>query len=157
MASIDKEFEIVGTLSEDCTTIEITHHKMLRRLISGLRGEKLRVRFSKLRLKRSDAQNRYIHGVVVPHVRIFFLDTEGIQYTHDEAYVWLRTGLLGQKPEIKEVGGVQVIVMTGKRFSKMTTKEFEEAMEIIRQEMAVRGCVIPEPRQHNFLEEFLDE
>lgn len=157
MAGTEKEWDVVGELTDDCQYIKLTHHTMLRRLINGLRGEKLRVRFSKLRMKRSDAQNRYMWGVVVPTVRAFFKETQGIIYTPDEAYTWLRIGLLGQKPEIRDVAGTEVIVMTGKRFSDMNTKEFAEATETILERMAEMGCVVPEPKQHNFITEFLQD
>lgn len=154
--SADKEFDIVGTLSDDCSCLEITHHVMLKRIIGGLRGEKLRIRFSKLKMKRSDAQNRYMWGVVVPCVRAWLLETQGVKYTPDEVYTWLRVGLLGYKPEVKEIAGQECIVMTGKRFSEMNTAEFAEATDSILTQMAEKGCVIPEPKQHNFLHEFVE-
>lgn len=156
-STTEKEWDVTGELTDDCQFIRITHYEMLRRLLGNLKGETLRVRFSKLRMKRSDAQNRYMWGVVVPCIRAWFQETEGIKYTPDEAYTWLRVGLLGQKPEIKVVGGVEVIVMAGKRFSEMNTKEFTDAVEEILQKMALKGCAIPEPRQYNFITEFLQD
>ena len=106
-------------------------------------------------MKRSDAQNRYMWGVVVPTVRAFLLETEGVKYSPDEVYLWLRVKLLGQSPVIKVVSGIEVVMMEGKRFSEMNTKEFADATDTILKAMAEIGCVIPEPNQHNFLHEFI--
>lgn len=153
--STEAEFDVTGELSENGEFLVIEHFKMLRRVYGHLKGEKLRIRFSKLRMKRSDAQNRFLWGVVVPTVRAFLLETEGVKYSPDEVYLWLRVKLLGQSPVIKVVSGIEVVMMEGKRFSEMNTKEFAEATDTILQSMAEVGCVIPEPQQHNFLHEFI--
>ena len=64
MAGIsDREFEVVGTLTDDCRYIEIANYLPLKRIIRGLIGEQLEIKFRKLRNNRSDRQNRYIGGV----------------------------------------------------------------------------------------------
>lgn len=153
----DREFDVTGELTEDLLYIKIDHAPAYRRLFSALLGHTLRVRFVIFRAKRSDAQNRYIHGVVVPVVRVWLKEMEGVTYTHDEVYTWLRVSLLGQTPEIKEIAGQQVIVMTGKRFSQQNTKEFAESVELIVAKMAEKGCVIPLPRENNFISDFLQD
>lgn len=150
-------WEVTGSLSEDCQYLILDHSKMLRRVIRYLVGERLEIKFSKLRQRRSDAQNRYIWGVLVPTVMAWRKETEGKVYEKDEVYAWLRISLLGHKPEIRDVIGETVIVMTGKRFSKMTTKEFAEAVETMVQELAERGCEVPLPREQNFITDHISD
>lgn len=153
----EREFDVTGELSEDGYSLIIHHAQAMRRLWNGFGGKVLRIRFAIFRQKRSDAQNRYIHGVVVPTVKAWYRETQGETKTNDEIYVWLRVGLLGQKPVITEMLGSQVITMTGKRFSKQNTKEFTESIETIISLMAEKGCVIPLPREHNFIGDFLED
>lgn len=126
-----------------------------RRIIIGLFGYNLEIKVQPHRSKRSLAQNRYIWGVVVPCVRAWLKETEGKVWEKEEVYVWLRTGVLGDTVKITEIMGTQVLTMTGKRFSAMNTKEFTVAVETLMQKLAFQGCVVPEPRQDNFLQEFI--
>jgi hypothetical protein len=147
----DREWDVQGELAEDCKSIILHNSGPLKRLLNGLVGSTLRVRFVIFRAKRSDAQNRYIHGVAVPCVRAWHKETQGVDLTHDEAYGWLRTGVLKQKMIIKEVLGTQIITFDGKRFSAMNTKEFSEAVNFIADELAKVDCIIPMPRENNFI------
>jgi hypothetical protein len=156
MAS-DRKFETTGTLSPDGESVLLDHPKLYARLTKDIRGEKLIVTFQKYRSKRSDAQNRYIHGVVVPTVRAWFKETQGEEPGHDFVYSWLRTSLLEQEPIIKEMFGVQVISLGGKRFSQMNTKEFAEAINLIVDKMAERDCFIPLPRGDNFVHDHVED
>lgn len=151
-----EKLTLTGKLSDNLKTIEISHAKIMRRVLSAISGKELEITVGVLRKRRSDAQNRYIWGVVVPVVRSFLKETQGEDYTKEEVYAWLRK-LLGHDMEIREIAGEDVIVMTGKRFSKMNTKEFAEAIDLILKKMALQGCVIPEPNQHNFIHEFLTD
>lgn len=154
--SKDQKYTTSGELTDDCQFIKLDHYSALRRVTQRLLGQKLEVSFTVLRFKRSDAQNRYIWGVIVPCVQAWHLETFGEAKTKDEIYTWLRIGLLGHTPVLTEVMGVQVISMTGKRFSKMNTKEFAEATDLILKKMAEKHCIIPEPRQNNFLSDIVE-
>lgn len=157
MAREDRVFELSGELTDSCDGIMFDVSRHLWRVLGPLKGKKLLVKFGVLRHKRSDAQNRYIWGVMVPTVQAWFKETTGEVKSKDEVYTWFRVGLLGDKPVITEVMGCEVITMSGKRFSQMNTKEFGEAVDMILQLMAEKGCVIPEPRQFNFITEFLTD
>lgn len=151
------EFEITGELSDDCTQITLTHGRMMARVLRGFKEKKLLIKLSIFRSKRSDRQNRYIWGVVVPCVQAWHKETQGEVLDKDEVYAWLRISLLGYKPVVKMVLGEEVIIMTGKKFSSMNTKEFAEAIDEIRSLMDERGCYIPEPNGENLTENFIDE
>jgi hypothetical protein len=153
----DREFDVVGELQEDGVTLLLKHGKAFKRLTAKLVGQPLRVRFSVLRKKRSDAQNRYMWGVIVPTVAAWLRETQGEKYDKDDVYYWINGKVLGRQVKIKEIAGEEIAVMQGKRFSQMTTVEFNDAVEQILQYFAEMGLVIPEPRQHNFLHEFLED
>jgi hypothetical protein len=151
-----RSLDFIGELQDDFTLkLEGSEGASIRHLLSFFKGKELDITFSIHEKNRSAAQNRYIHGVVVPIVRTWFEETTGDRHTHDEVYMWLRVSLLKQSPIIKNVGGEQVIIMEGKRFSKMTTKEFAEAIDLIIATMAERDCPIPFPREENHITKFL--
>lgn len=142
---------------EDFPVLTITGGKVLWRIFQIVYAESLEIVFKVFRNQRSGAQNRWIWGVAVPTVRAWMLETQGEKYTPDEVYAWLRISVLGYKPVIKDIGGEEVVTMTGKRFSAMNTKEFSEAMQLIVDVMAERDCLIPLPRESNFIHEFIKD
>lgn len=109
----------------------------------------------KHRKQRSKRQNRYIWGVVVPIIRRWIKETQGETISKDQAYAYIRMGILGDEPIIKTVAGVETITMENKRLSQRTTKEFAENVEEIVQIMAERGCHIPLPNEENLLTDIL--
>jgi hypothetical protein len=150
-------YEMIGQLTEDCQYVYLEHWKMFRRLLTKWVGKDVIITIKELQYKRSEAQNRLIHGLITPYVMRWYYETHGERKTHDEIYTWLRIAILEQRPRITEVAGEQVVTMTGKRFSKMTKKEFAEAVDLIMQRMAERGCYIPEPHKHDKANHFPHE
>lgn len=136
---------VTGYLSEDMRTIELEHEGVMARLFQPWVGKRLNLDVSIFRRRRSDRQNRYVHGPVVNRVRIFEYERTGILLSHDATYAFLRN-ICGHKMHIDVIDGRDIITMTGKRFSQMTTVEFEEAMTTVRDYFEERGCHIEEPQ-----------
>lgn len=158
MSSKDKiELEVMGSLSEDCKSIEITHYQYLQRIIRKLVGEPLVVKFKKFYPKRSDRQNRYLHGVVIPCIAAWYRENTGNKIDREDVKDWVYRELLGATAKPYIIGGVEYFRYQYKRFSQMTTIEFGEAVELIRDKMAEYDCHIPEPTRNNFIEDFTDE
>lgn len=161
MSNINDGYEVMATLTDDCQFVAITHFRMLRRALQKFIGQDLIITIQILKSKRSDKQNRYMWGVVVPYVRHWLYETKGEKYSREQTYIWLRVKLLQEEPIITEIDGVEVVTMTGKRFSAMNTAEFAEAVDTIRDKMLHRGLDIPEPSQgrhkHNLIHEFLED
>lgn len=152
------EMTFLGTMGEDFTVSLMDSQRMGRLLKKYVETEKpLEVTISIHRRQRSLAQNRWIHGVCVPTVQGWLRDTQGEKYTHDEVYVFLNTVVLGSKPIIKDVAGEEVIVMTGKKFSAMTTLEFSDAVEEIVRYFTERDLTIPlpKPKGSNLISDYL--
>lgn len=127
-----------------------------REVFGNLIGTELDIQITRLRKNRSNRQNRYLHGVVVPVVQSFYKDTTGLDHLHDAIYVKLRKDL-GDQVKIEEIDGQEVITMTGKRFSKMDTKEFAQAVDQLIKIYAEKGCDIPEPNEECFINDFIND
>lgn len=156
------EFEVEGQMDPETGLIRPLHFSLYKNLFrrAGFMAEDvlLIVKVRKFSRRRTDRQNRYIHGVAVPCVQSWKFDTEGVKWTHDSTYFWIRRALLEHDVEIQEVAGYQVPVMTGKRFSQMTVEEFSYAVfDVIIPKMAEMGCVIPLPRGENLLTDHLQD
>ena len=136
---------------------------LFSRLMIKLFGYRLEIKVRPHRARRSDRQNRYMWGVVVVCIQAWneetgeldvpifddegnpVLDDEGYQLcrppTKEEVYTWLRIVVLGHRPQIVVIQDVEVITMTGKRFSQMTTKEFADAVDEIQKFMAQKDII----------------
>jgi len=161
MANFNDTLEMQGELSKDSSSIFFPHFRIYQRYLKKFAGQELMVKIEILRHKRSDKQNRYMWAVIVPYVQHWLHETEGKRYKRDHVYSWIRISLLEEEPVIVTIQGKEMIEMTGKRFSQMSTKEFGEAVDTIREKMLERGVDIPEPttdkRKHNFPHEFLED
>ena len=150
---------LLGTMGDDFSISLMDAHRMGRILIPFAETDKpLEITISIHRRQRSLAQNRYIWGVVVPTVMGWLLDTQGEKFTADEVYYYINS-ILRRKPVFKEMAGEEVIIMEGKRFSQMTTKEFAEAVDEIVAYFDERGLEIKLPKKgtNNLLSDFLND
>ena len=145
MSSSDPTYHLKGTMRDDMSLI-FSHAGALRDVLGYLVGKDLEITVKQFRKRRTDRQNRYIHGVVVVTVQRFYLETQGTHLSHDAVYAKLRRDI-GHDLQVVEVDGMEVITFSGKRFSEMTTTEFNESVEQIRQLYAEKGCYILEPNE----------
>lgn len=157
MAKTDFKYEVEATIAED-GTIRPLHFAMYKRLFRNLMDKELLVTVQPLRRRRSDRQNRYYWGVMIPTIRAFHKESTGESITPDEVHAYNLCTVLGQKPVIKEIMGVEVVSFEQKRTSDMDTKDFTEFVDVLMHYWAERGCVIPVPRGENLLtDHLLDE
>ncbi len=156
MSKKDYEYELTGELGEDML-ISLTSASSLKRILGHFIGERLLIKISVFRPKRSDRQNRYLHGVIVPCVRAWLKESQGRIISHDQCYCWINQEVLNNKPVIIEVMGVEVITLEGKRFSQMTTVEFGLAVDEIIEYFDPKGCLIPLPKKDNLISDFADD
>lgn len=104
----------------------------LRRFPDGPVG----VRVWKMRPKRSDGQNRYWHGVVVP------MFAEHCGYEVDEMKDVLALRLIPKEITDMETGEVRIVPG---HTSELNTKEFNDLIERAQRLGAEMGIVIPDP------------
>lgn len=147
---------MTGELSEDFKSIKLEHGGIMRRLFQPWAGKKLLVNVTQFRRRRSDRQNRWIHGPCINRIRVWEGERTGETPSHDEVYTFLRT-LCGCNLKIAKLYGQEVITMTGKRFSQMTTVEFSEAMETIMLFFGKKGCTIDPPKGESLWSDYADD
>lgn len=195
---------MVGELAEDCSSINLDHHKPLRRVLSHLIGKKLEVGVKQLKYTRSNAQNRWLWGVAYIKIAGWFKNTMGLKVSKDTIHDYSIQHIIGAKEydtvafsksefqtlvsEIiqlvendKSESDIQAIVdknmkhwetnvslteLMGKRTvinpevkttSKMNTVEFGDFKDTLQAYYAERGCDIPDPRENNFLSDFIED
>jgi len=140
---LKKALKVFGNI----TSIGITPDYRIDRLMFPFNREILQVTIGKIERKRSDKQNRYLHGVVYPIIIEWAAETTGIHYTIEEVKEFVYRYVLNERLIEKQVFGKSIVIPEKpiKRFSEMTTKEFEENVAFIRNYFAEKDCYIPEP------------
>lgn len=164
----EKEYSVLTYLCNDHSQLEdgevvlrFKQWRVFKRLLWNWteNNQVLETIIKPFRYKRSKAQNNWLWGVAVCTILAWHKETTGEKLTKETIYVYLNVNVLGNSPEIKEILGQEVIVMTGKRFSQMTTKEFCDAVEIIISTYDKLGCHIPLPKEktNNLLNDFIED
>ena len=148
MSSTNHEITVVGELSPDGQSLVISNAVKAKRLWKHLQGIQLEIVFKKFYKKRTNLQNRYIWGVLVPDVIQFLHETTGILHSKEAVYTFLRIRVIGNEMWVETIDNQDVIYLAGKRFSQMTTKEFSEAIEKIVAYYAERGLEIRLPKDN---------
>ena len=98
--------------------------------------------------KRSSEQNKYWWGVVVKMIADW-LRSYGNDVTDNDTHEFLKMKYLGKKE----------VIINGKTFernrstSELNTQEFSDLKEKVQRDFAVKGLVIPDPNQTEFLED----
>lgn len=160
----EKEYNVAGNLSADKSILEtdevflrFPNWRVFRRLFHNWieTGQPLDVTVRALRNKRSLAQNRWIWLVCNGPIRAWILETDGEKKSKEDIYLYLNSTVLGNKFEVTTVLGEEVIRMTGKRFSQMSTKEFSDAVDEICKFFEPKGLIVPLPKDNNLLDDFI--
>lgn len=151
-----REYELTGTLtSEYQLTIDFLHLQGMKNLLRGFIDKELVIKVKERIRKRSEAQNRYYWGILIPTVRAFLKETEGKTYTEDQLHTYHLMKVIGAKPVITEILGLEVVSFEVKRSSKMSTKEFGEFVDILQAYWAERDLVVSDPKGDNFISDHL--
>lgn len=107
-------------------------------------GKKVDIIIAQHKDKRSNQQNKFWHGVVLPLSNEFSRE-DGTEYANWEWHEYfISKGYFGYK----EINGEQI----PKRSSDATTQEFNEAIKRVQQFWALKGRIIPDPNQTEFLD-----
>jgi len=151
-----KELPIKVKLSENCNLLIIEDDLYLRPFLEKFLGKDLVAVLSVFYNKRSNKQNRYLFGVIIPCVIAWALETMGETWTKEKARVYIYTEVLGYEIDSMETSSGKVIFwFEGKRFSQMNTVEFNDAKTTCQFYFAQRGKIIPDPRGDNLLNDFV--
>lgn len=160
--AVDSEYSFNGMIGskeqlEDGEIVfRFKHWRLVNRVLMPWLGKELEVLIKIFRHNRSNSQNKYMWGVIIPTIQAWQLQTSGKYDIKDGVYAWLRTSIIGDEIKTEMIMGREVIYMTGKRFSKMNTKEFSESVEKIIDHFAEKGCHIPLPKGNNNITDFVN-
>lgn len=149
------QIDVSGKLSEDKKSIILDFPKAMPRLLKKFSDKDLLIRIKIFRKKRTDAQNRYLHGVICTKVRHWYLESQGEKISNDEAKAYIYSHVLGYELQSKTILDQEVFIMQGKHFSQMNTVEFNEAKEKVQKFFAPLGCNIPDPREECLITNYL--
>ncbi len=157
-----KEFTEVGELldtPEYGLVLQLTFGAAMVRLfkLAGMFGKRLEISFRILRYQRSLAQNRYMWGVAYTTIAAWYSETQGETVSKDAIHVYVLRNILEYQPKVENMLGQEVITFVGKSTSKLNTKEFNEFVEKLQAHFADKGCIIPDPKENNFLSDFLKD
>ena len=152
----DIDYTFTGKLSNDCRSLEIDYASSIARILYPIKDVQLEIRITKFQRKRSDAQNRYCWGVLIPTVQAWQKENTGTYDSKDAIYTFFRHTIIGDEIKLVRLFGTDQLVMEGKRFSQCTVEEFAERVDKIIAYFASLGCVIPAPvpKSNNYLTDF---
>lgn len=122
-------------------------------LFPAYAGKVLRLSIEEVKKRRSNKQNRFWYGVMIPAIRAWFLE-HGYNFDAQEVHeymvrrVWKHTEVVFIENEPYE-----------RRLSstELTPHEWEVRLEITRAWGAERGLILPFPREDDLYEELADE
>lgn len=119
-------------------------------LLKDYGGKRVKISVALVRRKRSDPQNRFYWGVVVPLVLQMFLDY-GNEVDGDDVHRFLKGKVGGMKKPIFDRNG-EILSWSVDTSTKLSTYEWEVWMEKIRAWAAPIDLFIPMPNEEYQLE-----
>lgn len=153
-----QEYTVTGTLSEDCKSLEIRHYKVIKRVARSLLGQDLMITFTPLEYQRSGAQNRWYWGCACICIAGWYRETQGETITKEAVHDYVLQHVIGINTKKREIlGKTTYISEKVKTTSKMSVKDFNEFKEKLQAYFAEYGCIIPDPRDNNMLEDFIKD
>ena len=150
------EYTFTGKLSADCRSLLIDSAEQIARILQPIRENVLEITIKKFFRQRSLAQNAWMWGVCIPTIRAWMKERTGSCPSAEAIYAFLRIKVVGHEVIIEDVNGIDVPVVTGKRFSQMTTVEFSESVDKIVLYYAEQDLEIPlpKPKTNNYITDF---
>lgn len=117
------------------------------RLLTAQQGKKVVIRISKYRKKRSDGQNRFYYGVVLPMVMAMMIGA-GNEVDEVEVHEYLKVVVGKMTKLVHDPDGVETAVTRSS--TELDTIDWEIWMNQIRAWGANFGLVIPMPHEETY-------
>jgi hypothetical protein len=122
-----------------------TNRELLSDVIKSLEGKDIIITIEKRRKKRSNHQNAYYFGLVIPMMKQGFYNSLGEHVGTDEIHTFLKNRFLFK--EIVNENNAEIIKMP-QSTTELTTIQFEEYLDKIREfSMEFLGINIPLPNE----------
>lgn len=159
-----KKIKTIITYSGDYDKLIIKSDHVSKKILQHYGGRYLKVEIDEYRKHRSDKQNRYLHGVIIPVIIAFeknrgadWLKNKTNKQAIDICKAYIYKNILGYGINFQIVHSVEVFTMEGKYFSQMKTDEFYHAAEAVRDFYNEIGCNIPKPTKDCFIADYLNK
>lgn len=112
--------------------------------LSGMEGKLVRITISESKRRRSNKQNDFYWGYVIPIVKAMFIE-QGNDIDNDGVHEYLKMHVSGLKEVIKDPSGVRKSIVLQSR--KLNTHDWEDYITKIRVWAAEFGVQIPFPNE----------
>ena len=127
-----------------------SQRKPLAEAIASFEGKEIEITISKAKKKRSNPQNSYYWGVVIPIVKSGLVDI-GYKMTSERTHDFLKERFLKEDLVNEETG--EVIGTVSKSTAELTTSQFMDYLAEIQQFSAeFLGVQIPDPNEKSTLQ-----
>lgn len=121
------------------------NRKLIMDVIASFEGKVIEITIQKKRKQRSNPQNRYYWGVIVPIWRNLLLNEWGEVHTNESTHEFLKMNF-GYNERVDESTGE--IFRSPRSTTENSTVEMEEYHELLRQKaLEMFGAVIPLPNE----------
>ncbi len=132
-----KNFALKGKITPDGKGVIFDHAEVLAPSFLSMALEPVDIQLTLGKVKRSVQQNRYLWGVVYVVIRQELRNKYGEDFTPEEIHAHNLQKIQGVAIKQKEINGINVLVIEDKKSSDMTTEEFTEMIEKLRDWYAV--------------------
>lgn len=113
-------------------------------------GKEVKIEITRKRKTRSNPQNRYYWGCVIPIIQNGLFEAHGQAYSDDETHEFLKANFNANSTVNEKNGEVYTLPQSTAR---LTTTEYEEYLERVREfAREYLGCEIPLPNEQTNLE-----
>ena len=119
--------ELTGTVSDG--TLKLHNRKLFDTLLCQFNGKDVIIKIQKQKKIRSNYQNRYYFGVVIPIIQQGLFDVQGEWLSVDEIHAFLKQNFNFKELVNKRTGEV---VAVAKTTADLATIEFEEYLDRCR-------------------------
>lgn len=127
--------------------LKIHYRKVFDELLSNFNGKDVEITIQRKRKKRSNNQNKYYWGVIIPCVQQGLFDTQGEWLNSDAVHEFLKQNF-NYKEIVNENNGE--VIKLGLTTTDKTTVEFEEYQDKCRQFAdEFLNIIVPLPNQQS--------
>jgi hypothetical protein len=109
------------------------------------------ITISKQKPKRTLKQNNWYWGVCIPVIQAFLKEMWGEYLSKTEVHLYHLNHVTKPEVELVIVMGKQTVGYIQKRPSEMSTTEFNSFKDEVQVYWSLKGCVVPDPNQTDFL------
>lgn len=169
-----KEYHIEGKIRHDCSGIDFTLPTGFYQYLDPLKDKDLVITLRRHLKKRSNGQNRFYWGVIIPYIKMWHFNNTGVKLEREWLHEYILQSVMSYKPMMKSLfEGIEGLesetyiyviedVETGevrrpKRSSDMSTIEFTEMWEKIQSHFSKvdPDFNLPKPTKNNLLSDLI--